>query len=80
MDSMVFAEIFSGDGIVDAIVEDDAILEHLHYGSTFMACGGGEHLACSVESDVETAGEEITACAEAELSGDKGILGSAVRA
>ena len=64
--------------VVGAVVEDHAILQHFHHGSTAMVCGCGHGLLCDLEFDIETACKEGGSCAEGEFGRNKRIFGGAV--
>ena len=71
MDCAVGADLAVGDGVMDAVVEDDAVLKHLNDRSSVVTCGSLHHLAARFELYVDCAGEEVTAGTEHELGGDK---------
>ena len=77
-DDVVVALILVGEVGVDAVVEDDAVLEYLDHGGSLMLGGGHHDVLGVLEEDVDAACEEGAACAEDELGGDEGVLGGAV--
>ena len=76
----VGAYLAVGDGVVDSVVEDHAVLEDLDYGSAFMAGGSGEDVLRCGQLDINAAGEEVAACAEHQLCRNEGVFHSSVRA
>ena len=77
-DDMVVAFVFVGNVRVDAVVEDDTVLQNLHHRGAFVASGGGHHSLRVGQEDVNAAGKEGAAGAEHELGGDERVFGGAV--
>ena len=78
VDGLVGADAAVGDGVVDAVVEDDAVLEDFDDRCTFVAGCGGHDLDGGGQLDVNAAAEEVAACAEYEFGGDEGIFNCSV--
>ena len=66
------------DARVGAVVEDDAVYEHLRHGSATVAgrCSKDGRQVGRVR--IDATGEEVAACAEGQLGRDEGILHRAV--
>ena len=80
VDGVLLTAFLVIDGLVTAVVEDDAVLQHLRDAGTFMLIGSLQHLDSSCCIGSHAAGEEVSASTEAELSRTEGILYCAVRA
>lgn len=78
MDRAVGAVFFVGDGRVDSVVVDDAVLEYLGHRGAFVASGGEKHFLCDGELYVDRPAEEVSACAEHELGRNERIFSRSV--
>ena len=79
MDCLVGAHRLVSDRVMDAVIEDHAVLQYLHDRCTLVAGSGGENLNRRCELDIDRAREEIAAGTEHEFRRDKRIFGRAVR-
>lgn len=68
-----------GDEVVDAVIENDAVLKHFDDRRTVVACGLDHDFTRGLELDVDGAGKEVAACAKDELGRDEGVFGRTVR-
>ena len=80
VDSVFGAAFFGVDGLMGAIVEDDAVLQYLAYGSTLMLLSRLEYFYCAGGVGSYGACKELAPCAEAEFSGAEGVFHSAIGA
>lgn len=68
-----------GDVIVDTVVIDDTVLEHLDYRSALVACSRSHYLLGYGKLNVKASGKEVATRPEHEFCRDKRVLYSAVR-
>ena len=67
-----------GDIVVDAVVEDYAVLQNLHHRAAFVLGSSYHHFLRDFQLHIDAAGKECAAGAKHEFSRDKRILGGAV--
>ena len=80
VDGILLAAFLVVDGIVAAIVEDDAVLQNLADGSALVLIGGLQNVHCSGSIGGNGTGKEVSAGTKAQLSGAEGILNGSVGA
>ena len=64
--------------VVATIIEDNAVLQDLAYGSTLVLIGSLQDFHCLGSVGSHRAGEEVSACTEAKLCRAEGILNCSV--
>ena len=79
IDTVLLSTFLGIDGIVAAIVEDDAVLQDLAHSSTFMVVGSLQDLHCLGIIGSHRTGKELTASTEAELSRTERIFYCTIR-
>ncbi len=72
------ADLAVGYEVMDAVVENHAVLEDFDHRCAFVAGGGHHHFLRCGEFYVDCACEEVAACAEHEFCRDEGVFSSAV--
>lgn len=75
---MLGTSFFGVDRFVRTVVEDDAVLQNLTYGGSFMQGGCLQNLHCAGCVGGYGAGKETSACPEAQFGGMEGVLHRAV--
>ncbi len=80
IDGILLAAFLVIDAVVGAVVEDDAVLQDLADAGSLVVVGGLQHLDGTGGIGGHSAGEEMAAGAEAELSGAEGIFDGAIGA
>ena len=78
VDGILGATFLRIDGVVRAVVEDDAVLQYLANAGTLVVVGSLEHLDGAGRVGGNGTGKEVTACSEAKLCGAEGVLDGAV--
>ena len=74
-----FAVFFLGYGVVRAVVENDAVLQHFDYGSAFMVRRRFKHFYSRTSIYRNAAGKETSARSEAKLCRAERVFHCTVR-
>ena len=80
VDGILLTAFLVIDGLMAAVIEDDAVLQYLRDAGTLMLVGSLQHFDSTLGIGCHTAGKEVAAGTKAELGRTERILNSAVGA
>ena len=64
--------------VVDAVVENHAVLQNLNHSATLVLSRGHHHLLADVKRHIQAAGKERAACAKGQLGRNERVLGRSI--